>query len=1757
MAPGRKKGGGATKAAAVKREWNVGELVLAKVKGYPPWPAQISKAEDNGWPPNPNKVFVCFFGTKQVRFCHHSEISSFTPKERSTLENKLNQKNCPVDLTRAIREICELDDDLKAAANLKYSGEEGGPSAVDNEERLEAEIASDQEENVDASEIAMNKNKREEDVSDEATKIEEKCLLNEATLDEVIPIAEDDSKSIISISEVGVEQSVDRPSEADRSSVGNSVENTFVGTKGKDLNTVPTQYYRKKSRKPVKEEPKPQESQAVEESRPLESTPLPDVEETPESSNAGGLPRRKAFGDALLKLQQSAEKKLTQSTGVETKDEVGAKSAVATNQVYRKKKKSSQQGFQKVHAGEPTAEVPNGIEGSTSLDLPAIEVGTDTVEGDVGLESPLNKKARKLGKKQFKSVPPAIVDTKNKLEESQFEQVGPPVLPDESVKALLQLESSHGEGAGTRNSQSKRKIKTDAGKASVLEGSEGSDFELEERAQVKVSAGDSQGKKRAFRAIKASLKSSKKVKVSAGTSPSDVKVFQKVSEAVVQDVKMSDSGDRGTGLPPKIAKYRIRSCLPDDEAVLPPSKRWHPAFEANSSCETEPAQVRPSYPAEEKMEQLGGSTTSEDDDSQEEIPVAGSESRQVKMDGKVFEKPQNSSVTSKRGAGITDLAKSCSLSRAADFTADVLDSSPLSKLPLGDSEALDSLRREKTSDSKGSGKGKTTNVANSKVDISESGKGQLEKSQVKAADVKKGSSQKPQAKEKNPAKVGDSHKLFSEKSSIKGKSTKVKKGNVSPAKEPGVVGLANSSPEPKKLDGTVVAEKFSQESTLRQSLVSPQNTTPGKNTSEAAPERTKGVSIVQSSDAGKTNGSNTTAKSEGFTSPAKLRAEVQDNTLRQAVEAAKETKQKFLQGEANASSMSLKYLIAAAQAKRQARHIPAAGELGGSLSEKVAGALVSSPSPTQGLGSSRLTSPLPSSNVPSSLDVPKSYADFTSPPGTKSDNSRWKSNGKDKSNALSREGYSAESTEGAVARDTFTGMLETLSRTKESIGRASHHALECAKYGIAEQIVEIIADRLEKEPSYHRRVDLFFLVDSITQCSSNHKGVTGAAYPSIVQVALPRLLSAAAPPGSIARENRKQCLKVLRLWLDRDILPSPVLRHFMSEIESHNDDKLSGGNARRPFRSERAVDDPLREMDGMFVDEYGSNASFALPGLLIPRMFEDDEEGDDGRKSDNADETIHIQLNVHEDTEKSPKAQDREDLDKHRHVLEDVDGELEMEDVSPSSENEKPKKEQLAKTSASTVHEAETPLNTNASEGPAAGSQPPLPQGPPPPPSGPPPSPPPLPASPPPSPPPPPPPASPRLPVDVSSPAVQGPTNPMHNTRLGGQHPPVRHHVVQSGHPLSVSSAFTSSTVYPIQAPPGSNGPKPSGSQGYPKPSGSQGSMHIPLGYNAPNPSVHLHLGPNTHLSQPPPNPQPRSTPHGQQVAGHSVTTSASQSQNPLQHMPPNVAPPSSSHLQPNILHSTPLPPISSIPQVPHHVHPLPHGTPGFGQRSYMQPPKPLPTPYQMGMREEIGSHRQTHTPDSSAALLGEQEKLSPHIRRVMQEEQLRKRQKDSISERTVESNLGHVEGRQLPSGVGPVEGGPGSGDKPGGTQYMHGNANFLPQDQMFRMNGAMMRPQHSAPPFSPNMVPMQHQQFPPPQPFPPPPFRHPANMQGNMPGNVAMLGPPPPPLPPPPYSYGPGIPGAMPQVPVPPSQPPHLMNFRPGGPAPNQWRPS
>ncbi|KAF8083700.1 hypothetical protein N665_0756s0017 [Sinapis alba] len=353
-------------------------------------------------------------------------------------------------------------------------------------------------------------------------------------------------------------------------------------------------------------------------------------------------------------------------------------------------------------------------------------------------------------------------------------------------------------------------------------------------------------------------------------------------------------------------------------------------------------------------------------------------------------------------------------------------------------------------------------------------------------------------------------------------------------------------------------------------------------------------------------------------------------------------------------------------------------------------------------------------------------------------------------------------TEAAVSRDAFEGMIETLSRTKESIGRATRLAIDCAKYGIASEVVELLIRKLESEPHFHRKVDLFFLVDSITQCSHNQKGIAGASYVPTVQAALPRLLGVAAPPGIDARDNRRKCLKVLRLWLDRKIFPESLLRRYIDDIGASGDDGTVGISLRRPSRSERSVDDPIREMEGMHVDEYGSNATIQLPGFFSSHTFEDDEEDDNLPTSKKAKNTSSGEpFNALDDLEIRDTSSDR-----HHRVLEDVDCDLEMGDVSGEGKAVAPSAFCENETKEQSLDVSEPVAEKSTAVPPLSEDSPPLPHESPPsppplPPSPPPPSPPPPPSSPPPLLPPPPPTAQfPPLPSPLSQPPPPPPLTP-------------------------------------------------------------------------------------------------------------------------------------------------------------------------------------------------------------------------------------------------------------------------------------------------------------------------------------------------------------------------------------------------------------
>lgn len=64
---------------------------------------------------------------------------------------------------------------------------------------------------------------------------------------------------------------------------------------------------------------------------------------------------------------------------------------------------------------------------------------------------------------------------------------------------------------------------------------------------------------------------------------------------------------------------------------------------------------------------------------------------------------------------------------------------------------------------------------------------------------------------------------------------------------------------------------------------------------------------------------------------------------------------------------------------------------------------------------------------------------------------------------------------------------------------------------------------------------VFFIINKtiviVHDACESSLGKAGALYIPTVQAALPRLLGAAAPPGTGARENRHQCRKVLLLFV--------------------------------------------------------------------------------------------------------------------------------------------------------------------------------------------------------------------------------------------------------------------------------------------------------------------------------------------------------------------------------------------------------------------------------------------------------------------------------------------------------------------------------------------------------------------------------------------------------------------------------------------------
>ncbi|XP_020108019.1 protein HUA2-LIKE 3-like [Ananas comosus] len=1230
MAPARRKGSGraaAAAAAAAAQQWKVGDLVLAKMKGFPAWPAVVSEPEKWGFTSVKKKLLVYFYGTQQIAFCNYADIEAFTEEKKKSLLVKRQGKGA--DFVRAVDEIIDIYESLKKQNHNQLISSNNG---------IKPEAGN--------SEIPINDSGRESpELSSDAAKdnkLEASCALI-GTRDVVHTEGADAIFLEGDCCKVNLAPNV----LTEKVSILDELRQNRTSTS--------TSSRKKRQRDPL-----------------LENNTIRNrcssLRRTRSSTN--GEPKKFESTEQLNGCDVASGDLISDEVKVEPMQNNSIRDMQCTSDNY--------------DPSSGSALLPsNGCQTSNSSEVPRISNGSNCkaevssdgfLEKDVRLNGKFDlqmqtivfKKKRKIIRKPVTRA--VECDRLNKDSEFQVELNG-------SLYESLSRSEVHqciNKSDGDEHLPLVKRARVRMGKPSAEE---------EEASELVVAKNELEVLIPPDKCADHDVSKHDTSTISGNNCFTDGMSLE--SKEFSSSSPANDrSGSLGSDTFWKLKDNKPKDLTVDVEAALPPSKRLHRALKAMSANAVETINEYPESPRRKELIPNGSMLSPKANSVNHPAEVnVGSPTRSDST------RPLDSPIGKNSTPGLTvqsgDLPTICSSGMTSN---DILNGSlesgcnelptdfkkcdePLTPIPVGSAVC------DKT-------------IPSCSVKYTENN--------INAT-----------LSEAMPNKL----------------CTLLEKRNESemliPLKECSNFHIDESG------DGAV--ERIKQNKDYISDAKGGSGSFPpnGNDVAESA-------TIVCS----------TTSNSSGATKPSSIQSDGDNHTCNMHISPdlfPKELRSRVPLKDMCISpdSTSMKDLIAAAQAKRLLSRSTSFSD--NFLDSKLNQEAVVSPSPGQKETHARHVSPSNSVIRASSTSdrVHNPQNSYRSPYDSLTQRNSHK--------------FSVQ-TEANAARKAFEALLCTLTRTKESIGRATRLAIECAKHGIAGEVMDIILEYVEKESSLHKRVDLFFLVDSITQCSRTQKGGAGDVYPSLVQSVLPRLLSSVAPPGHTAWENRRQCLKVLRLWLERKTLPEYIIRHHIREIESINEASFGSASSRRPMRTERAVHDPLREMEGMLVDEYGSNTSFQLPSLLSTSVLED-EEGALSEEERNF-EAVTPERDVQDDDHDISATQTS--AEKHRHILEDVDGELEMEDVAPPCEDEGNPPSQVAKGdgSCASIHQ---PGCQDPQDFP-----PPLPEDTPP-------SPPPLPSSPPPS--------VPPCPAPVSSvPQLQSgyhtPADPAESHLSSGTHNP-------------------------------------------------------------------------------------------------------------------------------------------------------------------------------------------------------------------------------------------------------------------------------------------------------------------------------------------------------------------------------------------------
>ncbi|MCO5611476.1 hypothetical protein L7F22_065729 [Adiantum nelumboides] len=989
MAPPRKKGSKGASATASRHVWNKGDLVLAKVKGHPWWPAQVSDPDDFGYAIDRRKVFVYFFGTKQIGFVQPVDVKSFTSETKKSLLAKTQVKNTITDFTRALKEICEAskglggrtDDDSQVSLN------EGSDTSI--EEAVEHEEEDQLEENISSALVSRG------------------------------------HKRNINVLRATPSETFERETRS-RSHVGNGLETRQSAEKAKGLATYEPN---KKRRKLLasNEEPDRRSSAAANAKKALPPRRLSSRHSrTSEASVTDGLVDTTDFSD-----QTAIDRLATIDSGISANHKKEGELADVLDQLAECFADGNLNTLHPVKdIGSPNEHLPectynsdgisfmvNTVEASHDLLKTSpihSSVGTEEVSGsngasqhalkekaeDIVPQTLLPKKKRRASRRLERDPENTNVETDEQLHSASLHAQQSEGLaksgPSEYQRrkrttSLVHSQVQGSQPAGNDSNQEYAVVKEEVRATVITSDTCGSlevlpsaslapdqseslettsireSPELEKRNHVlarlsKVSGErDALGREGKVWAI-SSLENHMNASNPRGEPVLDSQDVESHASLVKQATDSRFTAERDTSLPPKADKYRIRSSIADGEAALPPSKRRQRALEAMSACAAEAAAVESSTKVEEFDLPAAVQSSHENETQsikQEEPHLLQHPSPQIAV-----EKPQDCEL---RMQSVLAEHENLPASQPGDDEEKLAESTSLNEQHIAGSETT------KPSSNGGPSLTKDLDTTVLTPRKGESGKSR----QLKGA---------------SHGKIADGSKASSDgKSKLKAK-------------------IFDASQDKAAHDNAVKhPEHFPKQIVLSQSR--------GVGLSKVPSETKSGFK-----DLIRATSSNEKSRLE-ILGAFRTQEESNTNKVRAAVEAAQRAKEALM--------------------KRQVLYSKSeySNDLGGT------------PSPN---GSSLLNSPGHNSLAASSGMVSRDMSQHIAGCDLTTGSDLFGTSGQDAKTSPSRSLSSKDATlagdtEASVARDTFEGMLETLSRTKESIARATRHALECAKFGIVDQ----------------------------------------------------------------------------------------------------------------------------------------------------------------------------------------------------------------------------------------------------------------------------------------------------------------------------------------------------------------------------------------------------------------------------------------------------------------------------------------------------------------------------------------------------------------------------------------------------------------------------------------------------------------------------------------------------------------------------------